>query len=428
MIRTAPDAAARWAPALQRLAVLAAALGLACNGDEPTQPTQPTSTAATKATATATASASAPLPADAGASKIPLPPGELVLAGAYDDLPDPEAPLTAKELPIYRIEQRLDDGKGVFEGAVTIEYPNHTGGPLAELPLLIHPNASRELGVAPARSGGLSVKRIVRHTGGTREGTQVVVFTQERPTLVVAQLEPPVPTKELARLTVHYEGQLRRLGPGANDLFAQALGSMGMVTAGAGAADYGLVAVGDGILTAASAYPMVAPFRDGAFDTGEPLRFGDLAYNQPARFEVRTIVPAGLEVVTNLVDGATGTLAPGWEVTPSAGSFVRDFVLVAGRDLSRSSRHHGKTRVTSVYRKRDEEAGKRVLEAAVASLACFEKHFGPYPYAELDVVEASLVGGAGGVEFSTMVLIAGMLYRDPADSLHPIALLLQLTG
>jgi hypothetical protein len=107
---------------------------------------------------------------------------------------------------------------------------------------------------------------------------------------------------------------------------------------------------------------------------------------------------------------------------------VRDFVLVAGLDLERKSVELGPVRVTSVYRARDAKAGQEVLDAAVSSLRAFERHFGPYPYAELDVVESSLVGGAGGVEFSALVLVAGMLYRSPDESSHPLALLSKLSG
>ena len=39
-------------------------------------------------------------------------------------------------------------------------------------------------------------------------------------------------------------------------------------------------------------------------------------------------------------------------------------------------------------------------------LRFFSKTYGAYPFTELDVVEATLVGGAG-VEFSGMVLMAG---------------------
>jgi hypothetical protein len=186
--------------------------------------------------------------------------------------------------------------------------------------------------------------------------------------------------------------------------------------------------VGDGLLTAALAYPMVAPFRDGSFDTGPPTAFGDVAYGPVASFAVHTVLPTGVTAVTNLVDRPITGPAGQVHTLCSAGRFVRDFVLVAGLDLERKSVELGPVRVTSVYRARDAKAGQEVLDAAVSSLRAFERHFGPYPYAELDVVESSLVGGAGGVEFSALVLVAGMLYRSPDESSHPLALISKLGG
>jgi hypothetical protein len=52
-----------------------------------------------------------------------------------------------------------------------------------------------------------------------------------------------------------------------------------------------------------------------------------------------------------------------------------------------------------------------VLGAASSALEVFESRFGAYPYTELDVVEAPLVGGAGGVEFSALVTVASMFYQ-----------------
>jgi aminopeptidase N len=110
----------------------------------------------------------------------------------------------------------------------------------------------------------------------------------------------------------------------------------------------------------------------------------------------------------------------------SEGTLVRDLVLVAGRDLESRSATVGDTTVTSWYRAPDARAAQVALEMATSALASFEARFGPYPYTELDVVEASLVGGAGGVEFSAMVLIAGMLYRDPSASTSQLALMLNM--
>jgi hypothetical protein len=88
----------------------------------------------------------------------------------------------------------------------------------------------------------------------------------------------------------------------------------------------------------------------------------------------------------------------------------------------------GTTRVTSVYRARDAEKGKVALDAAASALRSFTSRFGAYPYPELDVVEASIVGGAGGVEFSSLVLVAGMFYRDASKLESPMASLMKMWG
>jgi hypothetical protein len=323
------------------------------------------------------------------------------------------------DLTRYEIDQALDEASGQLSGQATIRWTNTTGAPVSVLPLLLHPNAAAELGVAGA--GGLTVTEVKVATGAT------VSHAVKRPTLLEVTFAPPLPPGARVALAVRYTGRLRTLAPSVNDVFGQALASMGTL-AGNGAADYGLLAVGDGILTAASAYPMVAPHRAGAFDTAPPARFGDLAYNTVASFRVRTVLPAGMRAVTNLIDEPPRPAAGGGTLIVSAGTPVRDFVLVAGRDLVSTSAMVGSTRVVSTYRPRDARAGKIALEAAKGALASFERRFGPYPYRELDVVEASLMGGAGGVEFCGMVLIGAVLYRSPADSQSPLKMLMDLYG
>ena len=90
---------------------------------------------------------------------------------------------------------------------------------------------------------------------------------------------------------------------------------------------------------------------------------------------------------------------------------VRDVSLLVSTQFRSSSRKVGGVTVRSHYLAGDEKSGKKVLDAAEHSLAVFEKRFGAYPYKDLDVVEAPLVGGAGGVEFSGLVTVASMFYR-----------------
>lgn len=322
-------------------------------------------------------------------------------------------------LPTYQIDQAIDDVSGTLSAKLTLTWTNLTGADVSELPLQLHPNAAKEMGTNDTST--MAITEVA-----STEGPQAT-FEATRPSLVTVKLAPPLANGARVVLTIRYNGKLRQLSKDANDVYAQAAAGLAAMS-GAGVADYGLVGVGDGILTMASAYPMVAPFREGSFDTGAPAKIGDIAYNGQAVFVVRSIVPAGMRVITNLVDSDPKPAGADKEVVSSQGAIVRDFLLVAGRDLEESTKTVGGARVRSVYRKKDAKAGKSALDIAAAALESYERRFGAYPYTELDVAEASLVGGAGGVEFPAMVLIAGMLYRDPSTSGSQMAMLMKLLG
>lgn len=322
-----------------------------------------------------------------------------------------------EDLPHYAIDQAIDDVTGTFAAKMTLRWTNLTGAAVSDLPLQLHPNAGMELGTN--ESSTMTITEVSTTEGPT------AAFRETRPSLVIVRFESPVPAGGRVTLIVRYSGRLRQLPASANDVFAQAMAGLAAMS-GAGVADYGLVGVGDGILTMASAYPMVAPFREGSFDTGAPAKIGDIAYNGQAVFTVRTVVPAGMSVVTNLVDEPPRVVNEKTRVVESRGALVRDLLLVASRDMEESTRQVGDVRVRSVYRAKDARAGRIALEVAADALASFERRFGRYPYTELDVAEASLVGGAGGVEFPAMVLIAGMLYRDPSMSTNQLAMVMKM--
>jgi hypothetical protein len=326
------------------------------------------------------------------------------------------------ELPFYDMDLALDGGADELAGRYVLHYLNRTGRELKVLPLLLHANSPRELG-GPTSSALVEVTAVRALQGPAASLRRV------RLTLNEVEFARPVKVGERIQLQVEFSGKLRHLPPGSNDIFGQALGSLGVSSSGAGASDYGLLASGDGIFTVASAYPVAAPYRQGAFDVDKPSRFGDLAYNELCNFRVRVAVPSGYVVATNLRE------APGTKRTPSGttvytalGAANRDFVLVAGRDLRRATGQVGAIRVTSIFKRGDERGGQLALKTGLESLRLFQERYGPYPYSELDITEATLVGGAGGVEFPGMVLIAGMLYQPPSKSTNPLAQLMRLLG
>jgi hypothetical protein len=326
-------------------------------------------------------------------------------------------PAPSAALPLYEIDQALDDVTGRLAARLRLTWTNDTGAPLTVLPLRVHANAPAELGAAAGQSLTISSLRALSGPACT--------FTVLRPTLLEVRFASPIAPGASVQLELAYEARLRELGPRANDAFSQALSSIGSL-ASSTAVDYGLLARGDGISTVALGYPAVAPFVDGHFDTSPPARVGDVGWGSVARFRVRTVLPDGLVAVTNLVDQPSVARAGGTRLMVSEGEPMRDFVLVAARDLEHVEARVGRVRVASWYRARDAARGRAALDIAVASLGSFERRFGPYPWPELEVVESSLVGGAGGMELSGMVLIAGMLYRPLDGSQSQLASLMRL--
>ncbi|MCC7541466.1 MAG: hypothetical protein IT379_34935 [Deltaproteobacteria bacterium] len=360
---------------------------------------------------------------------MPAPPGlSLVRAAALRDGGPRLSPTALAAMPEYTIDQAIDDSTGTWSARMRLRWTNTTAHPVRTLPLRLHANAGAELG-APSVGGRAEIVELSTERGPS------CTFATVRPTLVEVRFAEPIAPGRDVTLALRYRGRLRQLGTRVNDAFSQAMSSIGSL-ASSEVADYGLLAQGDGLVTVASAHPAVAPLRESSgttggprrepeFDTSPPPRMGDVAYNGVAHYRVRTALPAGMTLVTNLVDGPPRTLGT-TVVVESEGALVRDFALVAGRDLERASEQVGATRVTSVFRGRDRAKGRDALTAAASALATFERELGPYPYTELDVVEASLAGGAGGVEQSAMVLVAGMLYREPDDSTSSLAMLMQL--
>ena len=106
----------------------------------------------------------------------------------------------------------------------------------------------------------------------------------------------------------------------------------------------------------------------------------------------------------NVIDNAGGSRT--WQI---AGGPLRDLTVIAGPFQTVSEKAAGAT-VTAYYMAGHEAAARSVLAHAAASLRVYGDTFGPYPYTELDVVEAPL--NVRGMEYSGLVLIGEDYYGD----------------
>lgn len=193
--------------------------------------------------------------------------------------------------------------------------------------------------------------------------------------------------------------------------------------------NYGVLALQEGILSLAHAYPTLAVFEDGAWDIDMPVSHGDLLNAVASAFTVSLQAPADVtivttgEVVTEVNDGQTQQL----EIDAAV---ARDFYLSASRDYDiltataniladvAAGVSTKPVTVRSYYQRHDDvrlsdirkQRAQLALDAAVASLELFSARLVPYPYDEFDIVP--MVTTALGLEFPGIIGLSSALYDD----------------
>ena len=333
----------------------------------------------------------------------------------------------AEDLPLYDLSVDLDLAAGAVAVREEVWFTNRESAPLDELVLRIYANTTTP-GTASAAH---SRRPAVRFDGGRcLDGAACTVTAPSADVLVVRPATPLAPGARL-RLGVDLGATLERIAPSRTNLMSQGLEGLASMQSGESAGDYGLVALGDGIASLANFYAVLARRENGRWIRSDESTLGDLGGDDLAHFRAHVRVGAGVQVASTGVTlptpraphGAAPAARHGAAPAAPLGAtprleivaaVARDFALLASRDFVVAARDVGGVTVRSWFRASERAAGHHVLDVAASALALYAQRFGAYPYAELDVVEAALVGGAGGVEFAGLVTVASMFYKAPS--------------
>lgn len=319
----------------------------------------------------------------------------------------------AEDLPLYELSVDLDVTAGVFAVREQLWFTNRESAPLDELVLRIFANAGASSPAHPRRTP-------VRFDGGRCRDGAVCTVTSPDPGVIVIRPATPLAPGARIRVDLDLGGSLERIDASRTNLMAQGLEGLTSMQSGESGGDYGLVAMGDGIASLANFYAVLARRESGRWARSDDSTLGDLGSDELAHFRAHVRVGAGVQLASTGVTLPTPRARRG--ATPPAVSprieivaaYVRDFALLASRDFEVATRDVDGVTVRSWYRPSERAAGRHVLDVAASSLAIFVRRFGAYPYADLDVVEAAIIGGAGGVEFAGLVTVASMFYKPPS--------------
>ncbi len=317
------------------------------------------------------------------------------------------------ELPLYDLDVSIDAALSRFTMKEDVWVSNRTGEAWPEVVLRLYANvpASR----ASADGNGAPAAAPVRLVSGACAQGAACEVSMASPSAVRVALASPLPPA--GRMLVHlsFEGTLEKIDSSRTTLLAQGMeGLQALGAGGEGGGNYGLLAQGDGLASFGNFYPVLARRTAAGWERQEKSALGDLGSDEMSHVRARVELPAGARLVSSGTVISDDPAGPGRHAERIAAACVRDFAFVASQEATLAERQVGDVRVRSMFRPSDRKAGEHVLDAAAAALADYEKRFGPYPYPKLDVSEAAIVGGAGGVEFSGLATIASMFYRQGA--------------
>ncbi|MEZ4411204.1 MAG: hypothetical protein R3A52_32695 [Polyangiales bacterium] len=305
-------------------------------------------------------------------------------------------------LPYYDLALTLDPSGARYTLREEVRFTNTTRAPMRELVFRVYGNATRREGNAPAP---------VSFRTGSCDGASCTVRAESPSVIVVRPSRPIAPN---GRLTVRMEldATLPQIAANRTTIMAQGMESMSALGSSEGAGDYGLLARGDNITSLANL--PCARCRSGSqwlrTDSGSVGDFGS---------DDLSNVHAVIDAPDGWVVAASGTAvradaANGRRRHEVMASVVRDFAVMAAPparvDAPRERRRGALDLPPRAPDRRD--AGPRRRRRVARGLRAALRSV---PYVDLDVVEAPLVGGAGGVEFG-LVTVASMFYRGVTDA------------
>jgi len=170
-----------------------------------------------------------------------------------------------------------------------------------------------------------------------------------------------------------------------------------------------------GVLSLGDWHPMVAVYDDEGWNLEFPEgNIGEIVYSESAFYTVRLTLPEGPTVVATGVEAERMLNADGTQTLVYYSGPVRDFHIVVSDRYEVASGMVGGTMINSYYWPEHEACGVKILWFANLALNLYSQFYGPYPFNEIDLVEADLWPWA--IEWPGFILVGEPLYSDPQEA------------
>ncbi len=173
---------------------------------------------------------------------------------------------------------------------------------------------------------------------------------------------------------------------------------------------YNIFGYSDKTAALATFYPVIAVYDQNGWHTEIPIPYGDLTYLDTSLYQVQLTVPENMVVTASgsLLDSVSN--GDGTKTLSLASGPMRDFYVAMRKDYQVLSEIVDGTVVNSYFPPGLEKGGQLALRYAADALRVFNRRFGQYPFAELDIVATST--SAGGIEYPGIVVVSERIYNQ----------------
>jgi hypothetical protein len=279
-------------------------------------------------------------------------------------------------IPSYEISLAVDPSVARVTGHQEIRYTNLEDEPLDDVYLRLFPST-------PGYGGEMTVTHLLV------AGQAVTPVVELEGTALRLPMTPPLAVGRSITLSMDFAADVPTTGRAGHALFAYLRGVMALPTV----------------------YPLIPVYDDEGWNVEIAPDYSDDTYSDIAAYQVQITAPSAMTLAASgsCVQQAQEAETASWtcEAAP-----MRDFVLILGENFELANRVVEDVVVNSYFYRGHERGGGKALAVAADALAAFTELFGPYPYAELDVVETP--NYLGGMEYPGLVVIEDRLYPGVA--------------
>ncbi|HCX29878.1 MAG TPA: hypothetical protein DHU55_08950 [Blastocatellia bacterium] len=316
----------------------------------------------------------------------------------------------------YQIQLKLDFDELSYTGSERVYWTNRGDHATSALYFHLYSNLrwdSTGLAGAVAQSVEAEEPRVqITSVRSATDGAALTYSLEDQGTTLRVNLHDQVASGNSAEVLIGFKGSVPEVDPDETGLTTHVVKQVSAALRG----ERELRRPRDvnfrcrGVMLLGTSYPVLAVHQGDDWVRKLEPSVGDMIFNEVADYEVTIEASPGVVVFTSA--GQDSSKSSSEKGAVFAGPALRDFAIIAGRNLRSEEKQIGEVTLRSIFVPEHERIGKRVLVMAEDALRVFQSRFGPVAVKTINVAEAPLVAGLGSTEFTGLQVIASAFYID----------------